>query len=1268
MKLRWYAWVGIALLAIVVLIGGTFAWVLNTNAGTRWALARVSGFLNDGLQVAQVDGTLAGPLTLSDLTYRDPKSGLDVTAEHINVDLALRELFGMTVHVTTAELRGIDVLLSEPSEPQPPKPEDDTPFTLEAPIDVVIDRFTLRDAKVASTVPLEDDPANQTERAAPREILAIDSAAFAGQWVGSAIAVRQLDVQSPQGEIHFQADVRQARHYEGEGRGRFRWQVGLREFAGALEADGRDATTNVRVNLSAPLDARLTITLEQAAQLPWKFTLDAPTFDPREELLPDSSWQSLAAQLSGEGSLREGTIEGVIAINQEEIQIERAHFVQQEQAIDLDALVNLGGGDIAAKGTVRTAQAPVSATLDIDWNDVVVPAALAGQDLFTRGAIDFEGSAESYRANGTLSMGPQDRIANLELKVQGSPERVQVEQLDIVQKPGRFAMTGTVELQPQLAWSFKAQARQFDPGAFAVQWPGSLNFDLNTQGTMPEAGPQGTLVVEKLRGRLRGRELSGRVDLAMSPGMVVAGDLDLKSGKSRVELVGKRGDELNAVATIQVPSLNDWLPSGSGSVNGRIVARGKWPDINVAGELNGNALRVETLVQAERLALEWDVDRPTEPSGTATLEATQLVASGFEFASVRTQVNGDMKRHTVDFNATGSPLATAFFIEGALEGDAWSGTIERLMFDVKDAARLTLQAPVKLAYSPQRMQMSQACFTDRDIRLCLQGDRAANGVMHALYSMQNVPLGLANTFAPASMPLKFAGTLQGNGNIESTADGVFSGRAEIRSANGQISRQVDASDVPPDVLLTYADFNLTAEMQGPNAQARLQARLNDTGSLNGQVALRGLAEPVTNVEGNVSATLPSLRVIELFAPQLANVQGRADLRANVRGSLDEPQIGGEFRVLDLGMDVPVVGLELRQGNVSVTALDAQRFKIAGGIVSGPGRVDFDGNATTDGMVELKLAGKQFQAADLPSANVLIDPNLTFERGPERMMLTGGLHIPTATIDISKLPRKESTQGMSSDVVVIDARTQEEEQVEASPLGAQIRVSMGEKVKIIGYGLDARVLGQLDVKEQPGSATTGSGEVRVEGTYKAYGQDLTIRQGQLLFAGTPLDNPRLSIVAVRELDEVTAGLRITGSAQNPVLTVFSDPPMGQSDALAYLVTGRPLSEVGQGGDEEGDMLQTAARSLGTAAGGLLAKNIGKRLGVDEVGVKDSEAIGGAALTVGQYLSPRLYLSYGVGLFEPGEVITLRYKLSRSLALEALNGPQDSRAGLEYRKER
>jgi translocation and assembly module TamB len=135
-------------------------------------------------------------------------------------------------------------------------------------------------------------------------------------------------------------------------------------------------------------------------------------------------------------------------------------------------------------------------------------------------------------------------------------------------------------------------------------------------------------------------------------------------------------------------------------------------------------------------------------------------------------------------------------------------------------------------------------------------------------------------------------------------------------------------------------------------------------------------------------------------------------------------------------------------------------------------------------------------------------------------------------------------------------------------------------------------------------------------------------------------------------------------------VFSDPAMGDANALSYLVAGKPIDAIGSGSESgaESDALQSAARSAGAAAGGLLAKKVGKRLGVDELSIKDSEVLGGSAFTIGQYLSPRLFLSYGVGLFEPGEVITLRYKINDDFSVQALRGPEQTRAGVEYRVER
>ena len=45
---------------------------------------------------------------------------------------------------------------------------------------------------------------------------------------------------------------------------------------------------------------------------------------------------------------------------------------------------------------------------------------------------------------------------------------------------------------------------------------------------------------------------------------------------------------------------------------------------------------------------------------------------------------------------------------------------------------------------------------------------------------------------------------------------------------------------------------------------------------------------------------------------------------------------------------------------------------------------------------------------------------------------------------------------------------------------------------------------------------------------------------------------------------------------------------------------------------------------------------------------------ARLTIGKYLSPRLFLSYGVGLFQPGHFWRLQYDLSRRFKLQGESG--------------
>jgi translocation and assembly module TamB len=126
-------------------------------------------------------------------------------------------------------------------------------------------------------------------------------------------------------------------------------------------------------------------------------------------------------------------------------------------------------------------------------------------------------------------------------------------------------------------------------------------------------------------------------------------------------------------------------------------------------------------------------------------------------------------------------------------------------------------------------------------------------------------------------------------------------------------------------------------------------------------------------------------------------------------------------------------------------------------------------------------------------------------------------------------------------------------------------------------------------------------------------------------------------------------------RSPQATVYSEPPMGESEALAYLLLGHPL---GQATPQEGNLVANAANSLGLKGGNLLAKKLAARFGLEEARVESTGGLKEASLVVGKYLSPRLYVTYGLGLFEPVSTFRIRYLLSRQWTIKAEQGEETS----------
>ena len=89
-----------------------------------------------------------------------------------------------------------------------------------------------------------------------------------------------------------------------------------------------------------------------------------------------------------------------------------------------------------------------------------------------------------------------------------------------------------------------------------------------------------------------------------------------------------------------------------------------------------------------------------------------------------------------------------------------------------------------------------------------------------------------------------------------------------------------------------------------------------------------------------------------------------------------------------------------------------------------------------------------------------------------------------------------------------------------------------------------------------------------------------------------------------------------------------------------------------------MLTSAALSLGIRGGQGIASDLGNIVGLEDVSL-DAEGSGDdTSFTVSGYLSPRLYLRYGVGVFTPVSKVTLRYKINQSLYLEAVSSLENA----------
>ena len=420
----------------------------------------------------------------------------------------------------------------------------------------------------------------------------------------------------------------------------------------------------------------------------------------------------------------------------------------------------------------------------------------------------------------------------------------------------------------------------------------------------------------------------------------------------------------------------------------------------------------------------------------------------------------------------------------------------------------------------------------------------------------------------------------------------------------------------------------------------------------------------------MQAELPHIGLWSALAPPGWRLSGRLQADATLGGTRAHPEWRGQLNASDLALRSLPDGLEFSDGHLRATlageelSIDSLRLRGAGGstggLLTGQGRASWPLNtgaspARREPAIDLTLQAEQLRLLARADRRLSLSGQLQAQlRGP-RLDLSGRLTTDQA---LFLLP-DESTPTLGRDVVV--RGTERPPGFGAgSPVQTQVRVdvSLGDDFHVRGQGLDTYLSGRLQIGKTPTqSAPQVTGQVQtVRGSYRAYGQTLTIEQGRLRFNG-PVDNPSLDILALRPHPSQRVGVELGGTAQAPHLRLYAEPDMPDSEKLAWLVLGRPASGAGS----QAAVLQQAALALLSGSGDDGAFT--RALGLDELSFQGetTQADGStlaAALTLGKRISQQLYVSYTRSVVGALGTVAVYYDISRLLTLRAQAGDDNA----------
>lgn len=682
-----------------------------------------------------------------------------------------------------------------------------------------------------------------------------------------------------------------------------------------------------------------------------------------------------------------------------------------------------------------------------------------------------------------------------------------------------------------------------------------------------------------------------------------------------------------------------------------------------------------------------------------------LQAGAQKLTSATLQIDGTRAQHTLALDAQGQwqrsgagaapamPIDLRLRAEGSWLGaqQGWRGSITAL--DNRGSAALHLQSPaaLDLAFSPLRLRLQRAILTLQAGRIDLADLDIAPGQLRTQGKLQAV--NTADLLALAGItPARMRNTLVLSGDWTLDAGAQVNGRLHLQRDSGDIALELAAP--PPQVgSVTVAPLctatlggsrsrggflpldigqlvlDLTAKDSRLRAQAVVQTAIGAAQAsaelvLSQRNGVWGVAGDAP-LQLDAGADMPSLAWAAPLIGLDYRAEGRLQLAVQGRGTIAQPQFSGTLTGRALRLAWPAQGIDLKDGvlraHFTGDRLQLDQFTLH----SGSGLLTATGDARLEGglpRATLELKAAKLHALNRPDRQLVLSGTAQARLADKVLDITTDLTADRADI---ALPRS-SGPTLSSDVVIKGRAAPPAQPAAAMPHAVRFdgTFHLGSDFHLYGQGLDAMLAGSVRLRADGGAAPTATGSIEVvKGDYTAYGQQLQVTHGRINFAG-PLDNPGLNITATRPNlpSGISAGVSVTGSAQQPVVKLSSTPPMPDTQILSWLVLGQPLDQVGAA---DIGLLQTAAAALMGPSDGLpLQTRLARAVGLDSISVQSAASstngngLQGTIVTLSKRLSSNTLVSFSRGLDGVSSIFTIQYQLTKRLSVQTRTGTENA----------